>query len=71
MKSCSWFIIIQRLAIDLVFIMLVNTTIHVIAMTTDVIVLLRALTISDVVCELFELCEVVVFEISHIPDVRT
>ena len=47
-KSCSWFIVIQRLAIKLVFIMLAKTTIHVIAMTTDIIVLLRALAVSDV-----------------------
>ena len=60
-KNCSWFIVIQRLAIDAVFIMLVKATITVIAKTTDVIVLLRALAVSDVV----------VFEISHTPDERT
>ena len=83
MKSCSWFIIIQRLTIDLLFAMLVKTTIHVIAMTTNVIVSLRAMAVSDVVWELWEvvvfelwevvvceLWEVVVLEISHTPDVR-
>ena len=76
MKGCSWFIVIQRLAIELVFIMLVETTIHDIPTTAGVVVLLRAMAVSDVVWELwevvvFELWEVVVFEISHIPDVRT
>ena len=47
--------------------MLANTTIPAIAITTDVVVLLRALAVSDVVCELWE---VVVFENSHTPDVR-
>ena len=57
-KSCSWFIVIQRLAIDVVLIILVKTTIPVIVITADVVVLLRALAVSDTV------------GISHTPDER-
>ena len=66
-KSCSWLIVIHRLAIFVVFIKLVSTTIPVIVITIDVVVLLKTMEVSDVVCELWE---VVVFEISHIPNVR-
>ena len=59
MKSCSWFIVIQRLAMDAVLIILVKTTIPVIVITSDVVVLLRALAVSDA------------FGISHTPDERT
>ena len=58
-KSCSWFIYIQRLAIDEVLIMLVKTTIPVIVITAEVEVLLRTLAVSDA------------FEILHTPDERT
>ena len=58
-KSCSWFIVIQRLAIDAVLIILVKTTIPVVAITADVVVLLRALAASDA------------GGVSHTPDERT
>ena len=47
MKSCSWFIVIQRLAIDKGLIILAKTTLPVVAITTDVVALLRALAVSD------------------------
>ena len=59
MKSCSWFIVIQRLDIDKGLIILPKTTIPVVAITTDVVVWLRALAVSDA------------FGVSHTPDERT
>ena len=59
MKSCSWFIVIQRLAIDKGLIMVAKTTTHVVAITADVVVWLRALAVSDT------------GGVSHTPDVST
>ena len=58
MKSCSWFIVIQRLSIDVELIMLVKITIPIIAITSEVVVLQRALAVSDTI------------GVSHTPDER-